>query len=1131
MKRFLHKLTAVVVTGALLLLTPGISCYQVLAQDVSGESQQGESPINTGLGPQLPGEMLPQQFSISPADLGGQYQIPDIGAALPGPVSVGAPAAQSVPAPAQSSSVRAQLAPAAERAQTSSAVLPEAPAGESLPNGASSVSRGAAAARAVSRAAIPSAARTQREAVRRGSLGWLRNTAGKLRGWLKPGASAANLKFESGKSFDAAYGRSASAPSAEKSEASGRARKGRLARALGLTGAVAVPVAAAAVPLPARAAAVMHAAAHSGVMHAVGLAFHAVLTALGPAGIHAIYLSMNILAAGLALPEVLRTFRRGGAHQVPMGELTMAVVGSAIFGLIIGPMKGYWGWAAQNNYGGLSMLAVLPIGWILGRGGVKIFGRRFWGPLPEPQKAENSSAQKPGLLKRIWSGLKDPAVLRTIAAAALIGVAAVGFTQLAAVLGPAVFPPLFNFIASLFPTTASGMGLLTAAALAVPGYIALKWLRGLLKSPVSWKKKALLGLPLLAAFPAMAFWLWPMASAWALPMTADKIVSLLSGFGGGLFVFLFAPEVIRALVVGEDSSKHFNWRTSLIFSVASLGFLIYWGNQYFVNPASMGVAVSNMIQNAIGGLFSTISFLLAWKHRNHKVASAAEETGNAARVAAAGEAEKISNPGQSPPDRSPPGESPGAPKTEGENLSPHVYENIFGFRGIRGRSYASAGSKPQPLTSRSTSPQIIDRISSQFNISRDKVLLIASRQGLSEAAPAAKWLAVYERLQKSNYERFKELDHAKNAGHSLFGEAIRKAWARLRGKAAPDTGAFRKLSNKAYAPGAKGALQRAAGVHRLVIGFWIGFVYECFDSFILGYFRQAMSFHFRHRNEDFLGVAAGRQDEQAGALAENALAAAAAGVQGRGLTPMERFNATAVGHAVSGTVIRPFVHPLLTFLRRRLVMAVLSAVAMGLLGAAAPALPFLSISVLTVPFLGPLILHAAHFFLFSVASIPGVGHFMLPIVTKAVNALLKDLVLGPMLNTYVLSFLMALTRRPIRRWLPALKSRSFWWESLKTYFGMMTIGAEIAGCLSYFAGIDSAIDSHGFYQLIGKHVHSHFHLFHALGSAVESPKGQSLIPFGGAITWGNALLYHFQSAVHFNISDWIAAHLNPAALA
>jgi len=1125
MKKFIHKLTAVLVTGALLLLTPGISCYQVLAQEVNGEGEQSQAPLNTSLNGQALGGAPFAPLAINPSELQNLYQLPD--------VSVSAPGAKINPAiPVEKSQAQAipALSPAASEGEPAAVgaraqAVPEevsTVAGEAL--GAPSAAPRNAAARA-SAAAAPGAAAVEGAPARQGSLGWLRKTAGKLRGWIKPSASAANLKFESEKSFDAAYEGSSAASVPAASRAASRGRKGFAAKRLAISAAVVAPLAIG-IPLPAKAAVI--AVAHSGFIHAIGLALHTALVGIGPAGIHAIYLSMNILAAGLALPEVLRTFRRGGAQQAPIGELTMAVVASAIFGLIIGPMKGYWGWAIQNNYGGLSMLAILPIGWILSRGGVKIFGKRFWGPLPAPKSSEEANASRPGFWKRAWNSLKDPVVLRTVAAALIIGVAAVGFTQLAAVLGPVVFPPLFNFLASLFPATAAGMGVLIAAALSIPAYIVFKWLRGLLKSPASWRKKVLLGLPLLAAFPAMAFWLWPMAGAWALPMTADKIVSLLSGAGGGLFVFLFAPEVIRALLVGEDSSKHFNWRTSLIFSVASLGFLVYWGNQYFVNPAAMGVAVSNMIQCAIGGLFSTISFFLAWKHRNHKVAAAAENDESVRAVAAAGELGKISSPQESPPDRSPPAAAPEV--ATGESLSPHVHENIFGFRGIKGRSYAAAGAKLPPLPARATQSQIIDRISAQFNISRDKVLSIASQGGLSAASPAAQWLAVYDRLQKANYERFRELDHAKNAGHGLFGEMVRKVWARLRGKPAPDSANFRRLANKNYAPGAKGVVQRLAGVHRLIIGFWVGFVYECFDSFILGYFRQAMSFHFRHHHEDFLGIAA-KNDDAASAAAENALAASVAGVHGRELTVMERFNATTAGRAVSGAIVHPFIHPLLTFVRRRLVMAILSSVAMGLLGAAAPAMPFLSISVLSVPLLGPLILHGVHFFLLSVAAIPGVGHFMLPIVTKAVNALLKDLVLGPMLNTYVLSFLMALTRRPVRQYWSALKSGSFWLESFKTYLGMMTIGAEIAGCLSYFAGIDSAIDSHGFYQLVGRHVHEHFHVFHALGSAVESPKGQSLIPFGGAITWGNALLYHFENAAHFNISNWIAVHLNPAALA
>ncbi|MHB2025314.1 MAG: hypothetical protein ACYCPQ_01550 [Elusimicrobiota bacterium] len=1106
-KTLFRKTVAVIVASALLILTPGLPCYQALAGEVgAGQSEEGVAPINGNFGGQSLGGSALSSIQINPDAFENLSRVPDI--AIPGAAQKPLP----VSAAASGFAAPANIAPA--DASGNPAALAESAIQNSAP--AANVAREAA----ISHWASSSSGQAG-FARRAGSFGWLTRTAQNVGRWLKPGTSVSGLKAESGKSFDAARIAGIETPSFS---ASLRDRV-RAHKKAALSAAVFVAaMAAAAIPAPARAAAA--AAAHGGWAASALHAAHAVFVGIGPAGAHAIYLAVNILAAAMALPEVLGTFRKGSAKHVPLDEIGMAVTGSAFLGLVIAPLKGYWAWAAQNNFGGLTMLSVIPIGWILSRGGIRIFGRRFLAPAAGPS-AEDQARKKQGeetsFLRRMAGHFKDRAVWRTIAAAVLIGAATVGLTSLATAFGPVLFPPVLSFIASLFPTTPLGAQILTGAALLIPMVFAFKALRGLMRSPVSWKRKALLGLPLLAAFPAMAFWIWPMAGAWALPMTADKIVSLLAGAAGGLFVFLFAPEVIRAMVAGEGSSHHFNWRTSLIFSLASLGLFIYWGNQYFVSPAAASVAAINMIENAIGGVFSTISFFLAWRHRS-KVADAARPKKADEEIAAAGE---IQDADKSPPGRAPPAqESPGQ---TAESLKPHVYENALGFRRVKGLSYAASGAKISRLPNQADAGQIISQISSQFNISRDKILSIAAQGGLSAASPAARWLAVYDALQKTNYEQFKERDHAKYGG-SVFKETVRKAWAKARGKPFEDSASFRNLANKTYAPGWKGAAQRLAGAHRyLIFGFWFRFIYDCFDSFVLGYFRQAMSFHFKHGREDFLNLAPASGQAPIGA--EKALAAAVAGIQGRTLTIAQRLRSTPAGRAAWEKIVKPFLAPLAMFLRRRLVMALLSAVAMGILGAMAPAMPFMSVSILSLPLMGPLLLHAVHLFLFSVAAVPVIGPFLTPVLANAVNALLKDLVIGPLLNTYLLSFFMTLTRRPISQWGRALRSGAFWGESVKSFLSMMTVGAEIAGALSYFAGADKIIDTHGFYQLVGRHIHEHFRVFHALGSAVESPKGQSLIPFGGAITWGNAILYHLENALHFNISNWIAAHLNPAAAA
>ncbi|PIR19062.1 MAG: hypothetical protein COV48_04065, partial [Elusimicrobia bacterium CG11_big_fil_rev_8_21_14_0_20_64_6] len=98
--------------------------------------------------------------------------------------------------------------------------------------------------------------------------------------------------------------------------------------------------------------------------------------------------------------------------------------------------------------------------------------------------------------------------------------------------------------------------------------------------------------------------------------------------------------------------------------------------------------------------------------------------------------------------------------------------------------------------------------------------------------------------------------------------------------------------------------------------------------------------------------------------------------------------------------------------------------------------------------------------------------------------------------------------------LGAAVSWEFWRSNLKSFFGLVTVGAEIEGIMTYAGSIDAAIDP-GFKAITGRELH----LFHNIGAAVERPEGDSPIPFGGAITWGNTLLYKLQALAGFNISD------------
>ncbi|MDE2511029.1 MAG: hypothetical protein KGL74_07900, partial [Elusimicrobia bacterium] len=168
-------------------------------------------------------------------------------------------------------------------------------------------------------------------------------------------------------------------------------------------------------------------------------------------------------------------------------------------------------------------------------------------------------------------------------------------------------------------------------------------------------------------------------------------------------------------------------------------------------------------------------------------------------------------------------------------------------------------------------------------------------------------------------------------------------------------------------------------------------------------------------------------------------------------------------------------------------------------------------------------------------AIPFVGHFLAPVVSAAVGALAKDLILGPLLSTAILSTLLTFPAaarerlaaerdlHPITPSTPGelfravagtLGTWTFWRSNLKSFFGLATVGAEISGIMTYAGQIDAFVDP-GFKAVTGHNVG----LFEKIGAAVERPKGASPIPFGGAITWGNVLLLKLQDATGFHISE------------
>ncbi len=446
------------------------------------------------------------------------------------------------------------------------------------------------------------------------------------------------------------------------------------------------------------------------------------------------------------------------------------------------------------------------------------------------------------------------------------------------------------------------------------------------------------------------------------------------------------------------------------------------------------------------------------------------------------------------------------------------YENVLGFRKVVGPKH-DAGLQRLPLNAKT--PQIIDQISRQFHISRARVIELASHVGLKENSPNAEWDAVYLGLQKLNAQRFQHFDAQKyHVG-------------------------FRHMANLSYEPGWRGGLKRSLEIQKHLLGFFARFPYHLFDVFVLGYFRQNISYTFAHSTEDFLSLS----DAESGLVVatDNAekffrRVLRETAISGKGETLSSRLLATRLGR-----VVRMFGHvaplPLLTFLRRRLMMAVASAVAMGILGALAPGVAILHLSLLSIPVMGPLLVAGANSFPVFIAGIPGLGGILAPVVASATGALMKDLVVGPLLNTFILSTIFTLPqsldqhRRRIEAehpldsvaWSQALASavfaREFWkffiLQDLKFFLGLLTVGSEIQGILSYGTQIDAGLTP-AWHAVTGHD----FHGFHGLFSAFEAPKGQSLIPFGGAITWGNLLLYKAESALGFNLSDAVMHGLN-----
>ncbi len=485
-------------------------------------------------------------------------------------------------------------------------------------------------------------------------------------------------------------------------------------------------------------------------------------------------------------------------------------------------------------------------------------------------------------------------------------------------------------------------------------------------------------------------------------------------------------------------------------------------------------------------------------------------------------APQLPAPPAEPPQGPPRDQTPEPPKSEPPQTSPApvpagpfkwLHEDFLGFRKVKG---VQREPKLGRLPAGADSAAVIDQISRQFGIPRERVLASAARQGLNADGPLDKWLAVYDKLQTANRMQFERFDHKKYSGWS----------------------SFRNLANKTYPEGWRGALLRVSELHKHFIGAAVRLPYHLFDMFFFGYFRRAITFEFFRGGQDFLSI-------ENPDLAERWFDAAIKDVGQNGRGALGGLRSKAWYRQLDHWFIVPLAKPMTTFMARRITLAIFSAIAMGLLGALSPVLP-LSFAISSIPFLGPLIVGLLNGLPVAVAAVPFLGPVLAPVFAAAAAALVKDLVLGPLLNTLILASMLTFPRAmrerlaPIREkdpgeplpWLNrevvlavlgTFVSWTFWRANLKSFIGLATVGAEIEGIMTYATQIDSAVD-----PVVESVTGVKPGIMHAIGAAIERPdvwtdehgvEHHNLIPFGGAITWGNVLLYKLQTFVGFDIAD------------
>ncbi|MBI4052155.1 MAG: hypothetical protein HY400_06590, partial [Elusimicrobia bacterium] len=525
----------------------------------------------------------------------------------------------------------------------------------------------------------------------------------------------------------------------------------------------------------------------------------------------------------------------------------------------------------------------------------------------------------------------------------------------------------------------------------------------------------------------------------------------------------------------------------------------------------------------------------------------------------------------------------------GQAGNSQLSENFLGFRKIRGLIHKA--DLARRIAFNASGEEIIRWIADKYNISRGDLEVIAHRFEV-KLNDRKSWLRISDELEKLNFQQFSSLDSKKYKEGQRAGIL---GWVLILG-----AGIAYGYGYGIIALGVLGAAvglaawkvrgilrEETLGLHKRLIGFAVRFPYHLFDMFLFGYFRRNISYHFLHPKEDFLNLT---HPGSAAKYLEHAIRERGLKEEGRGI----------LYHPVSRGIQRyfwiPFLQPLLQFVTRRTSLAFFSTMGMGILGGASPfipldfhlvsvALPGISTALavasglggvalllgrnkisgrwkwalglaglgLLAAGLGPTMTFLAHGIPLAASSVPFVGGALSSISSVALQALLKDMLLGPLLNTLILSTLLTLPRAV---WQQVIKERhdmiasgspppvdlaallhvggvvlntffnprhenfrNFWKQNAFSFVGLLTVGAEIEGIMQYMGNLDGALS-----HLTGLKVG----VFHAVGAAIERPAEwqdaqgnlhRNVVPIGGAINWGNVLLYKFQSALGFNLAD------------